>query len=104
MAQLLRELDGGGGHRAVIGTPGQVADTIEAWFRAEAADGFNLMPDAFPSGLDTFVDEVVPLLRKRGSSATNTRRRPCVSVSRCRFPSTAPRARPEFVQTVRRGS
>ena len=66
VAQLLRELDGGGGHRAVIGTPGQVADTIEAWFRAEAADGFNLMPDALPSGLDTFVDEVVPLLRKRG--------------------------------------
>ncbi|MBC2639127.1 MULTISPECIES: LLM class flavin-dependent oxidoreductase [unclassified Rhodococcus (in: high G+C Gram-positive bacteria)] len=66
VVQLLRELDGGGGHRAVIGTPHQVADTIEAWFRAEAADGFNLMPDALPSGLDTFVDEVVPLLRKRG--------------------------------------
>lgn len=66
LAQLLRELDGGGGHRTVIGTPEQVADTIEEWFHAEAADGFNLMPDAFPSGLETFVDEVVPLLRRRG--------------------------------------
>ncbi|MFF0816040.1 NtaA/DmoA family FMN-dependent monooxygenase [Rhodococcus sp. NPDC003318] len=66
VAQLLRELNGGGGHRAVIGTPEQVADTIEEWFRAEAADGFNLMPDALPSGLDDFVDHVVPILRRRG--------------------------------------
>ncbi|MFZ2172627.1 MAG: LLM class flavin-dependent oxidoreductase [Rhodococcus sp. (in: high G+C Gram-positive bacteria)] len=66
LAQLLRELDGGGGHRAVIGTPEQVADTIEEWFLTGAADGFNLMPDAFPSGLETFVVHVVPLLRKRG--------------------------------------
>ncbi|WP_068273549.1 LLM class flavin-dependent oxidoreductase [Aldersonia kunmingensis] len=64
--QLLRELSGGSGHRVVIGTPEQVADTIEEWFRAGAADGFNLMPDALPSGLATFVDEVVPILRRRG--------------------------------------
>ncbi|NLE78475.1 MAG: nitrilotriacetate monooxygenase, partial [Rhodococcus sp.] len=64
--RLLRQLNGSGGHRAVIGTPEQVADTIEEWFRAGAADGFNLMPDAFPSGLETFVDHVVPILRARG--------------------------------------
>ncbi|MCX5041990.1 LLM class flavin-dependent oxidoreductase [Aldersonia sp. NBC_00410] len=64
--QLLRALNGSGGHRAVIGTPEQVADTIEEWFRAGAADGFNLMPDAFPSGLADFVDHVVPILRRRG--------------------------------------
>ncbi|GAA5066231.1 LLM class flavin-dependent oxidoreductase [Nocardia callitridis] len=57
---------GDGGHRRIIGTPEQVADTIEEWFRAGAADGFNLMPDAFPSGLEIFVDEVVPILRRRG--------------------------------------
>ncbi|MCX4092069.1 NtaA/DmoA family FMN-dependent monooxygenase [Nocardia sp. alder85J] len=57
---------GAGGHRRIIGTPEQVADTIEEWFRAGAADGFNLMPDAFPSGLEIFVDEVVPILRRRG--------------------------------------
>ncbi|WP_019931044.1 NtaA/DmoA family FMN-dependent monooxygenase [Nocardia sp. BMG111209] len=57
---------GAGGHRRIIGTPEQVADTIEQWFRAGAADGFNLMPDAFPSGLEIFVDEVVPILRRRG--------------------------------------
>lgn len=54
------------GHRLLVGTPEQVADTLEAWFRAGAADGFNIMPDMFPSGVEVFVDEVVPLLRKRG--------------------------------------
>ncbi|MET8650149.1 NtaA/DmoA family FMN-dependent monooxygenase [Nocardia aurea] len=57
---------GNGGHRRVIGSPEEVADTIEEWFRAGAADGFNLMPDGFPSGLEIFVDEVVPILRRRG--------------------------------------
>lgn len=56
---------GAGGHRRIIGTPEDVADTIEEWFRAGAADGFNLMPDAFPQGLEIFVDEVVPILRRR---------------------------------------
>lgn len=56
---------GNGGHRRIVGSPEEIADTIEEWFRAGAADGFNLMPDAFPSGLDDFVDHVVPVLRAR---------------------------------------
>lgn len=56
----------GGGHRIAVGSPVDVADTIEEWFRAGAADGFNLMPDVFPSGLEDFVDHVVPILRDRG--------------------------------------
>ena len=64
--QLIRELAGGGGHRVVVGTPEQVADDIERWFLAGAADGFNLMPDALPHGLQAFVDGVVPLLQRRG--------------------------------------
>lgn len=54
------------GHRLLVGTPEQVADTLEEWFLSGAADGFNIMPDMFPSGAEIFVDEVVPLLRKRG--------------------------------------
>lgn len=54
------------GHRLVVGSAEQVADTLEEWFLAGAADGFNLMPDMFPSGAEIFVDEVVPILRKRG--------------------------------------
>ncbi|MCJ2135317.1 LLM class flavin-dependent oxidoreductase [Methylobacterium sp. J-026] len=64
--QLLRALGGGVGHRIVAGTPEAIADDIEAWFRAGAADGFNLMPDVLPDGLETFVDAVVPLLQRRG--------------------------------------
>ncbi len=64
--QLLRALGGGVGHRIVVGTPEAIADDIEAWFRAGAADGFNLMPDVLPEGLETFVDAVVPILQRRG--------------------------------------
>lgn len=54
------------GHRLVVGTPEQLAATMEEWFLGHAADGFNIMPDVFPSGAKDFVDEVVPLLRRRG--------------------------------------
>lgn len=64
--QLNRRLAGGAGHRVIVGTPEQVAADIHHWFEAGAADGFNLMPDVLPTGLAAFVDEVVPLLRKRG--------------------------------------
>jgi FMN-dependent oxidoreductase (nitrilotriacetate monooxygenase family) len=53
-------------HRLVIGSPEQLADAIEEWYFAGAVDGFNLMPDVFPSGLELFVDHVIPILRNRG--------------------------------------
>jgi FMN-dependent oxidoreductase (nitrilotriacetate monooxygenase family) len=56
----------GGGHKQVVGTPEQVADVIETWYREGAVDGFNLMIDVLPSGLRDFVAEVVPLLQRRG--------------------------------------
>jgi len=56
----------GGGHLQIVGTPEQIADTIALWHSQGAADGFNLMIDEFPSGLDAFVEEVIPLLQKRG--------------------------------------
>ncbi|PVZ53911.1 LLM class flavin-dependent oxidoreductase [Arthrobacter sp. H-02-3] len=64
--QLLHTLGGGAGHRIVVGTPEQIADDIERWHRAGAADGFNVMPDALPSGFDQFVDHVIPELQRRG--------------------------------------
>lgn len=57
---------GGYGARIVVGTPEQAADTIEDWYRTGAADGFNLMIDEFPRGLETVVDELVPILQRRG--------------------------------------
>jgi FMN-dependent oxidoreductase (nitrilotriacetate monooxygenase family) len=64
--ELIGRLGGGRGHRTFSGTPEQVADAIQSWFDAGAADGFNIMPAVLPSGLETFVDQVVPILVARG--------------------------------------
>ncbi|MEU4446139.1 LLM class flavin-dependent oxidoreductase [Actinosynnema sp. NPDC050801] len=66
LRRLLGRLGGGRGHQVVAGTPEQIADHIELWFTTGAADGFNVMAPLLPSGLEDFVDHVVPLLRARG--------------------------------------
>jgi FMN-dependent oxidoreductase (nitrilotriacetate monooxygenase family) len=66
LRQLLHSLAGARGHYTVAGTPDQIADIIEDWFQSRAADGFNLMPPILPSLLKTFIDEVTPILQKRG--------------------------------------
>jgi FMN-dependent oxidoreductase (nitrilotriacetate monooxygenase family) len=69
--QLIGRLGGGRGHRTFTGTPEQVADAIQHWFEAGAADGFNIMPPVLPSGLVTFTDHVVPILQQRGLFRTD---------------------------------
>lgn len=64
--QLIGKLGGGRGHRTFAGTPEQVADELQTWFEAGAADGFNIMPPYLPGGLEDFVDRVVPILQERG--------------------------------------
>jgi FMN-dependent oxidoreductase (nitrilotriacetate monooxygenase family) len=54
------------GHFTTAGTPEQIADLIEDWFTDGAADGFNLMPPLLPAMLDVFIEEVIPLLQRRG--------------------------------------
>ena len=54
------------GHRQLIGSATDVADSLQAWFEADAADGFNVMPAVMPGGLADFVDLVVPELQRRG--------------------------------------
>lgn len=71
LRQLLARLASARGHFTFAGTPEQVADLIEDWFTDGAADGFNVMPPLFPLMLDRFVDEVVPLLQKRGLFRTD---------------------------------
>ena len=56
----------GGGHQEVVGTPEQVADLMQAWMQAGAADGFTLMIDMLPSGLHQAVEMLVPELQRRG--------------------------------------
>lgn len=52
--------------RMVIGTPADIADQMEEWFRNEAADGFNICPATLPHGIDDMAELVVPELRRRG--------------------------------------
>ena len=63
--QIIRELGPGRGHQTFTGTPEQLADRIEYWFNAGAADGFNIMAPVLPSGLETFTEQVVPILQQR---------------------------------------
>ena len=51
---------------AFIGTPAQVADTMQAWFQAGAADGFMMTSSVLPDGFDDFIDHVLPILKQRG--------------------------------------
>jgi FMN-dependent oxidoreductase (nitrilotriacetate monooxygenase family) len=64
--QLLGRLAAGGGHCTMVGTPEQIADKMELWFRNDGADGFNLMPPSQPDSINDFVDLVVPILQQRG--------------------------------------
>ena len=66
LRQLYRQISTARGHRTVVGTPEQVADAIQDWFEHGAADGFNVMPPILPTGLTDFVDQVVPILQRRG--------------------------------------
>jgi len=64
--EILSRLGGGRGHFTFVGTPEQIADTIIAWFEGGAADGFNIMAPALPSALETFIEQVLPILRSKG--------------------------------------
>src|SRR5690606_6923628 len=57
---------GGGGHYRLVGTPEQIADFMQDWADARAADGFNLFFDTYPFSIDVFAEHVVPILQRRG--------------------------------------
>ncbi|SDH40737.1 NtaA/DmoA family FMN-dependent monooxygenase [Pseudonocardia oroxyli] len=50
-----------------VGTPSQVAEKIDSFVQADGADGVIIGSHLVPTGLDEFVDRVVPLLQERGS-------------------------------------
>jgi alkanesulfonate monooxygenase len=66
LRELYRSLATARGHRTIIGSPESIADQLQEWFDNGAADGFNIMPPILPTGLDDFVNLVVPILQKRG--------------------------------------
>lgn len=49
-----------------VGTPVQIADTLEEWFDSYGADGFALMPSDTPGSFEDFTRLVMPELRRRG--------------------------------------
>jgi FMN-dependent oxidoreductase (nitrilotriacetate monooxygenase family) len=51
---------------SVVGTAEQIADTLQKWVQTGAADGFTVTIDDLHDGMDAFVDQVVPVLRRRG--------------------------------------
>ena len=61
---LYRTVNGWGA--AVVGTLEQIADEIEQWYTTGAADGFVLRDSGLPGQHELFVEQVVPVLRKRG--------------------------------------
>ena len=50
----------------LIGSPEQVADQMETIWRETGCHGFNVTPHVMPSSVEDFVDQVVPILQKRG--------------------------------------
>ncbi len=63
--ELYKRVAGQRAHRIVCDTAERIADSLEEWYRAGAADGFNIMPLTFPDGLRDFVDGVIPELQRR---------------------------------------
>lgn len=51
---------------SMVGTAEQIADTLQEWVQTGAADGFTVTIDDLHDGMDAFVDQVVPVLRRRG--------------------------------------
>jgi len=49
-----------------MGTPTHIADTMQAWLEAGAADGFMISGAVLPDGLLDFIDHVLPILQQRG--------------------------------------
>lgn len=69
--ELYQRLTVARGHLTLVGSYDHVADELERWFLAGAADGFNVMPPLIPGSLDAFVEHVVPRLQARGLAGTS---------------------------------
>ena len=54
-----------------VGTPTVVAETINRHVQEDASDGFVIVGNTNPTGLDDFVDRVIPELQERGVYRTD---------------------------------
>lgn len=65
--ELIARSGGGGGHRVIAGTPESIADDLQRWHAAGAADGFTVMPADTAVDFEHFAEQVVPVLQRRGA-------------------------------------
>jgi len=54
------------GHLNKVGTPDQIADFMQDWTRSGGCDGFIVQALQIPVEFELFVDEVIPVLQRRG--------------------------------------
>ncbi|MET4235982.1 FMN-dependent oxidoreductase (nitrilotriacetate monooxygenase family) [Bradyrhizobium sp. i1.4.4] len=66
IGQMILRFAGARGHLQVVGTATTIADCIEEWISARAADGFNVMLPLLPGSMNEFNDLVIPELQRRG--------------------------------------
>ena len=77
----------------MAGMPTDIAEEMEAWYLAGAADGFNLMFPLLPDDWLSFAEIVVPELQRRGLTRKefmHTGR--CGTTSACRGPKPQSRS------------
>jgi FMN-dependent oxidoreductase (nitrilotriacetate monooxygenase family) len=66
VARILKENALGGRYPALVGSPVQVADALQAWVEETGLDGFNLTRTVTPESYEDFIDLVIPELQRRG--------------------------------------
>jgi FMN-dependent oxidoreductase (nitrilotriacetate monooxygenase family) len=64
--QMYQKYGAARGQRTIAGTPSQIAEQMEKWFLNLAVDGYLIQPPVLPTGLDEFVELVIPELQNRG--------------------------------------
>jgi alkanesulfonate monooxygenase SsuD/methylene tetrahydromethanopterin reductase-like flavin-dependent oxidoreductase (luciferase family) len=64
--QLGRKFAEANGHHVFVGTGPQLADLMQHWFEAGAADGFTMIPPYLSYPFEQFVELVTPELQHRG--------------------------------------
>src|SRR5437763_11534735 len=64
--QIYQRFAAARGQRTLIGSPSEIADSMEEWFRGYGVDGFLFHPSHLPGGIDDFVALVIPELQSRG--------------------------------------
>jgi FMN-dependent oxidoreductase (nitrilotriacetate monooxygenase family) len=66
LRQVARSVSAAQGHRVLVGTPEYIADELQEWLEADAADGFNIISNHYPVPFEEFTTTVIPELQRRG--------------------------------------